>query len=128
LGPSCSDFDAADEDAVAGSVFAAGTRIGNDADILGLEGKGDDLAAEDVAGFLEGADSSHCRSPDWVVEAAPCDLDSGREAPIWPTASLRDRSISGGRCKADLLFREECGTAAGEEVCRAVAGSGQIGV
>jgi len=63
LGPSGSDFDAADKDAVAGSVFAAGAGVGNDADVLGLERKGDDLAAVVVAGLLEGSDGSHCRSP-----------------------------------------------------------------
>lgn len=56
-------IDSADEDAVAGSVFAAGARIGNDTDVLGLKGQRDDLAAEVIAGLLEGSDGSHCRSP-----------------------------------------------------------------
>jgi hypothetical protein len=57
-------------------------------------------------------------STDWVAEAAPCDLDSGRETAISPAASQRDRSASAGRRKPDLLSREECSGAAGEEVWR----------
>src|SRR5262249_24331050 len=41
----------------------------NDADALGLDAQGDDLALQLVAGLLEGADGCHIVSP-WLFESA----------------------------------------------------------
>lgn len=64
--PAGADLDPADEDAMAWGIIAycAG---GSDADVTGLEGKGDDLTGELVgAGLPEGADGSHDSSP-WLL-------------------------------------------------------------
>ena len=50
LGPGGSDFGAADQDAVAGSVLAGLVGFGDDADVLGLHVEGDDFAGELVLG------------------------------------------------------------------------------
>src|SRR5579885_2619911 len=63
LGPCGADLDAAREDAVAGGVLAGAVGFGDDADVLGLDAEGDDLANELVAGLLEGADGRHDGSP-----------------------------------------------------------------
>lgn len=103
-------------------VFAAGARIGDDPDLLGLEGKRDDLAVEFFAGQLEVADSSIVRVLlTGLSEAALCGLDSGREATVQPPASTGPQR-SGGRRKPSLLSREECGEAAGEEGWRSRCG------
>src|SRR5947209_17734652 len=60
---------AADEDAVARRVVAGPAGLGNDADALGLDAEGEDLALELVAGLLEGTDGSHVVAP-WLSEPA----------------------------------------------------------
>src|SRR5690606_31959798 len=68
--PGGADFGPADIDPVAGRVVAAAVGLGDDADTLGLDAQGDDLAVELVAALLEGADGGHGRSP-WMVSRAP---------------------------------------------------------
>ena len=60
--PGGADLGAADEDPVARHLLA-GALLWDDADALGLDAEGDDLAGEFVAVLLEGADGSHFSSP-----------------------------------------------------------------
>ena len=52
LGPSGADLDSADIDAVGRRVLVAARRFTDEADVLGLEAEGDDLAGETVLGQL----------------------------------------------------------------------------
>src|SRR5262249_37585585 len=63
LRPGAPDLGAADIDPMAGGVFAGPVGLGDDADALGLNAQGDDLALVLVAGLLEGADACHVTSP-----------------------------------------------------------------
>src|SRR5260370_37515298 len=54
---------ATDVDPMAGGVLAGPVGLGDDADALGLDAQGDDLALVLVAGLLEGADACHVTSP-----------------------------------------------------------------
>src|SRR6266481_3645797 len=63
LRPGGPDLRAADIDPMAGGVVAGPAGLGDNADALGLDAQGDDLALELVAGFLEGADACHVTSP-----------------------------------------------------------------
>ena len=45
--------------AMAGGIVVAAVGLGNDADTLGLDAEGDDLALELVADLLEGTDVGH---------------------------------------------------------------------
>src|SRR5690606_37879226 len=59
LGPGGADLCASHKDAVGGGVVLCRAGFGDDADVLGLDRKSDDLAIELVAGLLEGADGGH---------------------------------------------------------------------
>src|SRR5262252_6202173 len=61
---------AADIDPMAGGVFAGPVGLGDEADALGLDAQGDDLALVLVAGLLEGADACHVTSP-WCSSPRP---------------------------------------------------------
>src|SRR5216684_5137569 len=63
LRPGGPDLGATDIDPVARRDVAGLVCLGDDADALGLEAQGDDLALEFLAGFLERADVSHVTSP-----------------------------------------------------------------
>src|SRR4030095_5419524 len=63
LRPSCPDLGTADKDPVAGSVVIGPIGLGHDADALGLDAQGHDVALVLVAGLLEGTDVSHVTSP-----------------------------------------------------------------
>jgi hypothetical protein len=58
LRPGGADLGAADEDAVARRVVAGAAGLRDDADALGLDAEGEDLALELVTGLLEGTDDS----------------------------------------------------------------------
>src|ERR1700734_1705601 len=63
LRPGGPDLGAADVDPMAGGVVVGAVGLGDDADALGLDAQGDDLALELAAGLLEGTDVSHVASP-----------------------------------------------------------------
>src|SRR5712664_4469228 len=63
LRPRGPDLGATHVDPVARRIVAGPVCLGDDADALGLEAQGDDLALEFLAGFLERADVSHVTSP-----------------------------------------------------------------
>src|SRR5215469_15757956 len=56
LGPGGSDFDSADKDPMAGCIVAAAVGFRHDADALGLNAEGDDLALELATDLLERTD------------------------------------------------------------------------
>src|SRR6266487_79602 len=63
LRPGGPDLGAANIDPVAGGVVAGPVGLRDNADALGLDAQGDDLALELGAGLLEGADACHVTSP-----------------------------------------------------------------
>src|SRR5215471_10285401 len=62
LRPGRPDLRSAHIDAVAGRVVVGPVSLGDDADALGLQAQGDDLALEIVADLLEGTDVGHVTS------------------------------------------------------------------
>src|SRR5271165_1979029 len=68
LRPGGPDLGAADIDPMAGGVVVGAVGLGDDADVLGLDAEGDDLALELAAGLLEGTDVGHVTSP-WLFRA-----------------------------------------------------------
>src|ERR1700734_1379007 len=68
LRPGGPDLGAADIDPMAGGVVVGPVGLRDDADVLGLDAQGDDLALELAAGLLEGTDVGHVTSP-WLFRA-----------------------------------------------------------
>src|ERR1700757_3166348 len=64
-------IDSSDEGPVGRRVLVATRGFLDQADVLGLETEGDELAGEALLGLGEGADVRHCRSPCSVSEARP---------------------------------------------------------
>src|SRR5216683_4896418 len=103
-------------DPVARSVVAGPVCLGDDADALGLEAQGDDLALEFLAGFLERADVSHITSP--------CRFRAPRPPrPRWRSESRRRSTPhplgpqrSGGWRRRDFLASRGMGEAQGKKV------------
>src|SRR4030095_16053112 len=81
LRPSCPDLGTADKDPVAGSVVIGPIGLGHDADALGLDAQGHDVALVLVAGLLEGTDVSHVTSP--------CCSNPRPPRPRWRSAGRR---------------------------------------
>ena len=69
----------ADIDAMAGGVVVGAVGLGDDADALGLDAEGDDLALELVADLLEGTDVGHVASPCCFRARDHRGLDGDRE-------------------------------------------------
>src|ERR1700676_2364286 len=65
LRPGGPDLGPADIDPMAGGVVVGPVGLGDDADALGLDAQGDDLALELAAGLLERTDVGHVTSPCW---------------------------------------------------------------
>src|SRR3984885_13033518 len=65
---------------MAGSVVVAAAGLLDDADALGLDAEGDDLALELVADLLEGTDVGHVASPCCFRARARRGLDGDRQA------------------------------------------------
>src|SRR5437016_4073774 len=65
---------------MAGGVVTCPVGLGDDADRLGLETEGDDLALELLAGLLEGADARHLTSPLAARARDHRGLDGGLQA------------------------------------------------
>src|SRR5271163_3760927 len=65
---------------MAGGVVVGAVGLGDDADALGLDAQGDDLALELAAGLLEGTDVSHVASPCCFRARDHRGLDGDREA------------------------------------------------
>src|SRR6202041_2711027 len=68
LRPGGPDLGAADVDPMAGGIVVGAVGLWDDADVLGLDAQGDDLALELTAGLLEGTDVGHVTSP-WLFRA-----------------------------------------------------------
>jgi hypothetical protein len=68
LRPGRPDLGAADVDPMAGGVVGGPAGLGDDADVLGLNAEGDDLALELAVDLLEGTDAGHVTSP-WLSRA-----------------------------------------------------------
>src|SRR5579863_5463444 len=68
LRPGGPDLGPTDIDPMAGGVVVGPVGLGDDADVLGLNAQGDDLALELAAGLLEGTDVGHVTSP-WLFRA-----------------------------------------------------------
>src|SRR5271156_2423529 len=80
LRPGGPDLGAADVDPMAGGVVVGAVGLRDDADVLGLDAEGDDLALELAAGLLEGTDVGHVTSP-WLFRARdPRGLDGDLQA------------------------------------------------
>src|SRR5271170_4094129 len=80
LRPGGPDLGAADIDPMAGGVVVSPAGLGDDADALGLDAQGNDLALELAAGLLERTDVGHVTSPCWFRARDHRGLDGDREA------------------------------------------------
>src|SRR5271165_4497105 len=115
LGPGGPDLGAADEDAVARGVVAGASGFGDDADVLGLNAEGDDLALELVADLLEGTDAGHVSSPgcfEPATTAASMAID--RTGTIGDASGNGPQQSGGRRCE-DFLASRGMGVSSGEE-------------
>src|SRR5262249_20244293 len=125
--PGGPDLGAADIDPMAGGVFAGPVGLGDDADALGLDAQGDDLALVLVAGLLEGADACHVTSP-WCSSPRP-------SRPRWRSAGRRRSAThpSWGRSAGEdgggetFLPREEGAKPRGRKSHRRRCGTGDRG-
>ena len=113
---------------MAGGVVAGPVGLGDDADALGLDAQGDDLALELVAGLLEGADVAMslllcCSSP---RPSRPRWRSAGRRRSTTHPLAGRSAAEDGGG--ETFLARARNGRSPGEESrTAAVAASGDRG-
>src|SRR5262249_43007605 len=106
----------ADKHPVARSVVARPIGLRGDADALGLDAQGDDLALKRAAGLLEGADSCHVISP-WLLEPATIAASMAIDRPqaIDDAPACRTEH-SGGWRRRDFLGSRGMGAAQGKKV------------
>src|SRR5260370_41405087 len=115
LRPGGPDLGATDEDPVAGSVVVSPIGLGNDADTLGLDAEGHDLALVLVAGLLEGTDVSHVTSP-LLFEPATIAASMAICRPeVIDDAPARGPERSGGWRRSDFLASRGMGEAQGKK-------------
>src|SRR5258708_31411878 len=117
LRPSGADFNSRSKDPVARRVVAGPVGLRNDADALGLDAQGDDLALElAVAGLLDGPDVCHFGSP-WLFEPATIAASMAIDRPqAIDDAPARGPEHSGGWRRRDFLGSRGMGEAQGKKV------------
>src|SRR5258707_11125467 len=115
LRPGGADLGTADKDPVAWRVVAGPVGLRNDADALGLDAEGDDLALELVAGLLEGTDGCHVVSP-WLFEPATIAASMAIDRPQAIADAPLGPERSGGWRRRDFLGSPGMGAAQRKEV------------
>src|SRR5262249_35647968 len=116
LRPGGPDLGAANIDPVARGVVAGPVGLGDNADALGLDAQGDDLALELGAGLLEGADACHVTSPllfepaTIAASMAICRPKAIDDAPVFGPKR------TGGWRRRDFLASRGMGEARGKKV------------
>ena len=116
LGPSGADLSPAHVDAMAGSVLVGAIGFCDDADALGLQTEGDDLALEIVADLLERTDGSHVTSPVVFRARDHRGLDGDLQGRGRSATHLQGRSEAEDAVVATFLSCEEWALAQGKKV------------